>query len=147
MPDALFEGRRCSNVPGSNCAGIVPPSPGPACKLVTGNRLPYAPEWIWSASVGYDWNKIVSVEVEAQYTDEMFTDDLETIELTANGQRGLIGSALVWNATVNFNVPDTPITLYVTVKNALDEVYVVDQTRGLLPGAPRLVQAGVSVAF
>lgn len=147
VPDATFEGRRFSNVPGSNCAGIVPPSPGPTCKLVTGNRLPYAPEWIWSASVGYDWNKIVTVELEAQYTDEMFTDDLETIELTANGQRGLIGSALVWNATVNFNVPDTPLTLYVTVKNALDEVYVVDQTRGMLPGAPRLVQAGVSITF
>lgn len=147
LADAAFEGRRFSTVPGSNCAGIIPPTPGPGCELVTGNRLPYSPEWVWSASIGYDWNKIISAEIEAQYTDDMFTDDLETISVTDDGQRGRIGSALIWNATVNFNIPDTPLTAYVTVKNALDEVYVVDQTRGMLPGSPRMVQAGISVRF
>jgi Fe(3+) dicitrate transport protein len=147
LPAAEFAGTRFSTVPGSNCAGIVPPVPGPTCVLVTGNRLPYAPEWVWSAAIGYDWNKIVSAEIEAQYTDDMFTDDLNTIPVTADGQRGRIKSALVWNATVNFEVPETPLTLYVTVKNVFDEVYVVDQTRGMIPGAPRLVQAGVSIKF
>lgn len=147
LSDASFEGTRFSTVPGKNCAGLVPPTPGPTCERVTGNRLPYAPEWVWSASVGYDWKGIVSAEVEAQYTDDMFSDDLETIDLQPDGQRGLIGSALVWNATLNVNIPDTPLTAYVTVKNVFNEVYIVDQTRGILPGAPRLVQAGVSVKF
>jgi Fe(3+) dicitrate transport protein len=147
LPTAEFEGTRFSTVPGSNCAGIVPPIPGPTCVLVTGNRLPYAPEWLISAAVGYDWNELVSAEIEAQYTGQMYTDDLETIPVTADGQRGRIESALIWNATVNVEIPDTPMTAYVTVKNVFDEVYVVDQTRGMLPGAPRLVQAGVSVQF
>jgi Fe(3+) dicitrate transport protein len=144
---AEFKGRRFSTVPGFNCAGIVPPVEGPACDLITGNRLPYAPEWLLSAAVGYEWKDLASFEVEAQYTGAMFTDDRETIPVTDDGQRGRIKSALVWNATVNVDIPDTPLTAFVTVKNVFDEVYVVDQTRGMIPGAPRLVQAGVSVKF
>ncbi len=147
LPTAEFEGTRFSTVPGFNCPGVVPPVPGPTCVLVTGNRLPYAPEWLISAAVGYDWNERVSAEIEAQYTGAMVTDDLETIPVTADGQRGRIESALIWNATVNVDIPDTPLTAYVTIKNVFDEVYVVDQTRGMLPGAPRMVQAGISVKF
>lgn len=130
--DARFQGRRFSTVDGS---------------LVTGNRLPYAPEFLFSAAIGYEWNDLVTTEVETQYTGAMFTDDLETVATTADGQRGRIKSALIWNATVNVEIPDTPLTAYVSVKNAFDEVYVVDQTRGMLPGAPRMVQVGVSVKF
>ncbi len=147
VPTAEFKGRRFSTVPGFNCAGIAPPVEGPTCDLITGNRLPYAPEWLLSTAVGYDWNKRASFEVEAQYTGAMYTDDRETIPVTADGQRGRIKNALIWNATVNVDIPDTPLTAYVTVKNVFDEVYVVDQTRGMIPGAPRLVQAGVSVRF
>jgi len=35
----------------------------------------------------------------------------------------------------------------VALKNLLDETYIVDRTRGILPGAPRLVQAGFKVNF
>lgn len=147
VPTADFKGRRFSTVPGFNCAGIVPPVEGPTCDLITGNRLPYAPEWLLSAAVGYEWNELASFEVEAQYTGAMYTDDRETIPVSDDGQRGRIKSALVWNATLNVDIPDTPLTAYVTVKNVFDEVYVVDQTRGMLPGAPRMVQAGISVKF
>jgi Fe(3+) dicitrate transport protein len=38
-------------------------------------------------------------------------------------------------------------TLFLTVKNLQDELFIVDRTRGILPGSPRLVQAGVKFAF
>jgi Fe(3+) dicitrate transport protein len=135
IPTAEFKGARFSSIPGFGAVSV------------TGNRLPYAPEWLLSAAVGYEWEKRASIEVEAQYTGEMYTDDLETVPVTADGQRGRIKNALIWNATLNVDIPDTPLTAYVTVKNVLDEVYVVDQTRGMLPGAPRMVQAGISVKF
>ena len=34
-----------------------------------------------------------------------------------------------------------------TTKNLQDELFIVDRTRGILPGSPRLVQAGVKFAF
>jgi Fe(3+) dicitrate transport protein len=144
---AEFAGTRFSTVPGSNCSGITPPVPGPSCVLVTGNRLPYAPEVIAAAAVGFDWQDMIYAEVEAQYTGEMFSDDLETLASSADGQRGLIGDALIWNATVNVDIPGTNLTVYGTVKNLTDEVYLADRTRGMIPGAPRLVQAGIAVKF
>jgi Fe(3+) dicitrate transport protein len=38
-------------------------------------------------------------------------------------------------------------TLFLTVKNLFDGLSIVDRTRGILPGTPRLVQAGVRVGF
>ncbi|MFN8947804.1 MAG: TonB-dependent receptor, partial [Alphaproteobacteria bacterium] len=84
---------------------------------------------------------------EAQYTGEMFSDDLQTVASSADGQRGLIGDILIWNATVNVAIPGTNLTVYGTVKNLTDEVYLADRTRGMIPGAPRLVQAGIAVKF
>jgi Fe(3+) dicitrate transport protein len=39
------------------------------------------------------------------------------------------------------------VTLFVTAKNLLDELYLVDRSRGMIPGSPRLVQAGLSTRF
>lgn len=133
--DAAFEGVRFSTVAGFGATSV------------SGNRLPYAPEWLLAAAIGYQWGDLVSTEVEAQYTDEMFTDDLNTIPVIANGQRGLIDDVLIFNAAVNARVPGTPLTVFVTGKNLSDELYVVDRSRGILPGGKRSFQAGVVFDF
>ena len=74
-----------------------------------------------------------------------FTDDLNTVAPTADGQRGLIAGYTSWNAAVNYTMART--TLFLTVKNLFDELFIVDRTRGILPGSPRLVQVGVRVGF
>lgn len=135
VADAKFEGRRFSTVAGSTAVSV------------TGNRLPYAPEWLWAAAVGYEYRGWLQGEIEAQYTDAMFTDDLNTVAVIANGQRGRIDDVLLWNATVNADLPGTPLTLFVTGRNLTDELYIVDRSRGILPGARRGFQAGISFAF
>ena len=77
----------------------------------------------------------------------MFTDDLNTVTPTPNGQRGLIDNATIWNFTANVTPGGGDVTLFVALKNAFDELYVVDRARGILPGAPRLWQAGVSLRY
>jgi Fe(3+) dicitrate transport protein len=37
--------------------------------------------------------------------------------------------------------------VFVSVKNLFDQNYIVDRTRGILPGSPRLVQAGFKLDF
>jgi Fe(3+) dicitrate transport protein len=133
--DAAFEGVRFSSVAGFGAASV------------SGNRLPYAPEWLLAAAIGYHWAGSVSVEVEAQYTDDMFTDDLNSIPVIGNGQRGLIDDVLIVNAAVNAEIPGTPLTVFVTGKNLTDELYVVDRSRGILPGGKRSFQAGVALDF
>jgi Fe(3+) dicitrate transport protein len=114
---------------------------------VTGNRLPYAPENLLTLTGGVDLATGLSVELEGVYNDSAFTDDLNTVAVTANGQRGLMPSYTVWNAALNYALPESGWTLFVAAKNVTDKTYVVDMTRGLIPGAPRLVQAGFTLKF
>ncbi|MGE0046861.1 MAG: TonB-dependent receptor family protein [Hyphomonadaceae bacterium] len=135
VAEAEYTGARFSNI--SGFGGVS----------VTGNRLPYAPEWIWSAAVGYRRGDWLNVEIEAQHTGEMFTDDLNTVAPIANGQRGLIDDATIVNLALNLTPWGERASFFVTVKNAADEIYIVDRARGILPGAPRLWQAGISLRF
>ncbi|MDZ4775889.1 MAG: TonB-dependent receptor [Alphaproteobacteria bacterium] len=135
LAEAGFEGRRFSNIAGF------------ATTSVSGNRLPYSPEWIASVAVGYAHGDRFDAQAEVQYTGGMFADDLNTVAPVANGQRGLIPDATIFNLSANLRPFDDRTTVFVTVKNVFDEVYIVDRARGILPGAPRLVQAGLSLKF
>lgn len=109
---------------------------------ITGNRLPYSPENLFNGSVGVMLPRGAEAMLEAVFVDEQFGDDLNTVAPSADGQRGLIPSYTTWNATLNFDVKALNSTFFVTVKNLLDDTYIVDRARGILPGSPRLVQAG-----
>lgn len=132
LPVAEFSGQRFSNI--SGFAGVS----------VTGNRLPYAASHNSVVTVGYSYSAL-DVRVEAARTSDQFGDDLNTVEPTADGQRGLIPAFTTWNAALNYTVRRS--TLFVTVKNMTDAVFIVDRTRGILPGSPRLVQAGIRIGF
>jgi Fe(3+) dicitrate transport protein len=135
LPTARFEGRRLSSVAGFTAVSV------------SGNRLPYAPEWLASAAIGYGFGARGDVQVEIVYTDAMFTDDLNTTPASANGQRGLIPSATTINLAGNWRPFGDGLTLFATVKNLADELIIVDRSRGVLPGAPRMAQAGLIVKF
>jgi Fe(3+) dicitrate transport protein len=130
IPTAEFIGARFSSIAG---AGKI---------SVTGNRLPYAPEQLLTTGVGYLLPSGSQLYLEAVHIGSQFADDLNTVAPTADGQRGLIDASTVFNATVNVEVPRLNSTFFVTVKNLLDRDYIVDRSRGILPGSPRLIQMG-----
>ena len=132
QPVAEFRGARFSSIPAFGSVSV------------SGNRLPYAPEQMAVAGVGYAYSAF-DARLEAVHTGEQFTDDLNTMAPTSDGQRGLIDASVVWNAAVNYVAGRS--TLFFTVKNLFDELYIVDRSRGILPGGPRLVHAGVRVGF
>lgn len=135
LPIVRFEGKRLSNVPGF------------ASVSISGNRLPYAPKNLLTSSVGYVHARGFSLQLEGVYTGRQFGDDLSTAPGTADGQRGLLPGNAVFNATINVPVEGWRTTFYVSCKNLFDRLYIVDRTRGILPGAPRMVQAGVHWSF
>lgn len=132
--DAKFQGIRLSSVSGFTNISV------------SGNRLPYAPKNILNASVGYAYQNF-DIFVENNYIGSQFSDDLNTINPIANGQRGAIPSQIYWNATANYRVEKLKSVFFVTVKNLFDRTFIVDRSRGILPGSPRLLQAGWSVSF
>jgi Fe(3+) dicitrate transport protein len=135
LPIAEFQGVRFSNIVAFNTVSV------------SGNRIPYAPEHMLNANVGYAHPIGIHAIVEAVHTSDQFADDLNTVEPSPEGQRGLIPAHTVWNATVNYDVEAIRSTFFVTVKNLFGDTFIVDRSRGLLPSSPRLVQAGLKFNF
>jgi Fe(3+) dicitrate transport protein len=135
LPGARFAGTRYSNVSGYRDV------------LITGNRLPYASEHLLNANVGWVHRTGVNFLIEMVHTGRQFSDDLNTVNSSEDGQRGLIPGNAVWNAAVNVPLEGRRTTLFFAVKNVFDRLVLVDRSRGMLPGSPRLVHAGLSFAF
>ncbi|MBU6367641.1 MAG: TonB-dependent receptor, partial [Gemmatimonadetes bacterium] len=111
---------------------------------VTGNRLPYAPTATLTGTVGVRHRGGAELRVELVAVGAQESDPVNTRVLVADGQQGPIAGNALWNATVNAPLARLGVDAWVAVKNVFDRTVVVDRSRGLLPGAPRLVQAGVS---
>lgn len=113
---------------------------------VSGNRLPYAPKQTLNASLGFAYQNL-DVFVENNFISRQFSDDLNSIDANANGQRGAIPSQIYWNATANYRAEKLKSVFFLTVKNIFDKTFIVDRSRGILPSSPRLLQAGVKISF
>ncbi len=113
-----------------------------------GLRMPYAPRHTGSVRLGYlsgGWD----VSMEGMYTSRQFADfaNTEAAMAQVNGQTGAISASALLNLTVNRAIGGSRWAIYGTVKNATDRVYIVDRTRGILPGAGRQVALGASYQF
>ncbi len=135
---AEYRGTRFSNVSGFNTVSIE------------GNRLIYSPKHLVTTAIGYSHVSGFDALIEAIYTGEQFTDDLNSIAVSPNGQRGLIPAYTFWNAAVNYRIGKLERfapTIFIAFKNIADYVFIVDRRRGIMPGIPRLVQGGVKFRF
>jgi Fe(3+) dicitrate transport protein len=83
--------------------------------------------------------------LEAVKTGRQFGDDLNSVAASSNGQRGLIPGNTIWNATINYEVESIRSTFFVAVKNLFDRLVIVDRTRGILPGIPRMPRQGSKI--
>lgn len=114
---------------------------------VRGNRLPYAPEFFTTATVGVRHRNGADLSIEAVHMAEQFGDVANTRVLVPDGQQGVLPANTLWNVAMNVPVHALGVTAFGTVKNVFDELVIVDRTRGLLPNMPRLVQLGVERRF
>jgi len=123
----------------------------------TGNRQPYAPEYLVTPRIGYA-TKNWDINLEMVYVSSQFGDFLNlrnggqhpdgpNSTNALSGMFGEIPSYAIFNFATTYTIERTDTDLYFTVKNLFDEQYIVDRTRGILPGAPRLIQAGLKQSF
>ncbi|MBM4207221.1 MAG: TonB-dependent receptor [Gammaproteobacteria bacterium] len=123
-----------------------------------GNRLPYSPEHNLTATIGYSHPMGLDLQLETVYVGQQYADFLN-LKTGANhpdgpnsnsarsGQFGLIDDYVVLNIGATYHAKPLNTDFFVSLKNLLDERYIVDRTRGILPGSPRLIQAGFKVNF
>lgn len=109
---------------------------------VSGNRLPYAPKHLFTGAVGFAHSSGLAAQLEGVYVGSQSGDALNTQVTVPDGQQGPIAGYTIWNVALSFQIPRINNTVFVTAKNLADRDYVVDRSRGILPGTPRLVQRG-----
>lgn len=139
--------------------GTVPPScpNGLVYGSKAGNRLPYAPEHLLTAKLGYSHAIGLDVSLEAVFTADQFADFMNLASgadhpngpnsaEARSGQYGRLQNYTVVNFAGTYQVLKG-LNLFVTIKNLLDNQYIVDRVRGIMPGSPRLVQAGFRYDF
>lgn len=135
LEKAEFAGTRFSNISGFGNVSV------------SGNRLPYAPELLVNFSANYEITPSLNVNLDYSYTDDQYSDDLNTIEVSANGQRGLIPSYGIWNVALNYAPENSKIGGFIAIKNLSDELYITDRSRGITVGIPKSVQIGVTYKY
>ena len=150
LPLAEFRGDRLSTVTSASVLNQYCPAErrfSPTGCIITGNRLPYAPETLVTTSFGYSHQRGIDAFIENVFVGRQFGDDLNAVNPTPNGQIGVIPSQTYWNATANYKIEKWHSTFFVTAKNIFDRTLIVDRSRGVLPSQPRLIHAGVKVNF
>ncbi|MDZ7267973.1 MAG: TonB-dependent receptor [candidate division KSB1 bacterium] len=111
-----------------------------------GKRQPYAPEHLLTLAAGYS-RRGWEVQVETVHVGEQFADFANTVTPTDDGQRGKIEAYTIFNAALNVHLWAAHLTFFATVKNLADKTYIVDRTRGIQVGMPRLLQVGSRYTF
>ncbi|QSB00305.1 TonB-dependent receptor [Methylomonas sp. EFPC1] len=142
----LSSGAYPASCPGGNVFGSAP-----------GKRAPYAPESLLTATLGYSHPTGFDAHLEAAFVSEQYADFLNldsgvdhpngpTSSAALGGSYGKINDYVVVNFASSYKVRKD-LTLFVSLKNMLDNTYITDRVRGIQSGMSRLVQAGFKYEF
>jgi Fe(3+) dicitrate transport protein len=153
VADAKFNSTRIATAPcfdGATAGTLVATGAGAVpcgvARNVDGNRLPYSPEWLVSGAVGVE-HKGFTGQVELVSQSSIFADDANLIPVTPDGQRGLIDGWTQFNAALSYGPPGGRWEVFTTARNIFDRLYIVDRARGVLPGQPFTIQAGLTLRY
>lgn len=128
-----------------------------------GNRQPYAPEHLVTARIGVGL-KSFDAHIEMVYVGAQFADfqnfanpaaaagvningGANAVDRSLTGQFGEIDAYTIFNLGMTYTFELTNTDIFFAVKNVFDDGYIADRTRGIMPGAPRLVHFGLKQAF
>lgn len=146
VAQADFKGTRNSSL---GASALLPGEP--LTLSVSGNRLPYSPEHLVTAGIGYAnrtfWAGPFNARLETQCISDQFADDRNTVIPTPSGQRGIVRGWCMLNASINQHVKKINTTFFFTGKNMLGHDAIVDRSRGIYPSLPALWQAGAKWTF
>lgn len=137
LVDARFSRERLLETPGGDTVDI------------DGNRLPYAPRYLANAALTFEQPGGLTMRLDGTWVAEQFSDNLETVEGSANGRAGRIPAYGVLDLSARYRLPaPADLTLIGGVKNLLNDTYIASRRpQGIKPGMPRLATIGVIWAF
>ena len=115
---------------------------------VKGNKLPYAPEWLFWGGIGAEWSFGLGFQWNSHFMAEQFTDEINSTIASADGRNGLIDSRWVHDLTISYKIPSWRTGFHLAIKNITDERYIASRRpQGIRVGLPRLLTLGADFTF
>ncbi len=114
------------------------------------NRLPYAPENLFSFIAGYRHPRGFGMQYDVTYNGSQFADNNETVAPNVNGETGLIPAYTLHNLSIDYErrFERFSISPFFTIKNLTNEIYISSRApQGVQPGLFRQANAGLRVQF
>jgi Fe(3+) dicitrate transport protein len=119
--------------------------------VTNGKDLPYAPRMTFYGLVGYYHPTGASIEADALFVAQQFTDGVNTQTENALGTTGAIPSYTIWNLRLNYAPPKARWAVFAGVRNLTDESFIAQRTTGsfigIQPGEIRNFYGGISWRF
>lgn len=116
-------------------------------KNVEGNKLPYAPSFIMNNTLELGYKNIL-FSICANSIGEHFSDELNTVSPSADGQTGKINSYTTLDFSARYSLEAINGNVFISVKNLLDERYIASRRpQGIKVGIPRQIIAGVDLSL
>ncbi len=114
----------------------------------SGNLLPYAPLHTFGGTLDVEQpvrtTGVVGGEVAYQHVSNQYTDTQDTVAPDATGRVGLMPAYNIVDVTAHYKHKPTGLSLRLTVKNALDDVYIVARRpEGIFASGFRLIYVGL----
>lgn len=115
---------------------------------ISGNRTPYAPRIFFSSALSVTAPFGLGIRFTGNYVGSQFTDELNSVDPSANGRTGEIPSYFTCDATMFYLIKKYNATFNLSVKNITDERYISSRRpQGIRLGLPRFITAGVDFKF
>jgi Fe(3+) dicitrate transport protein len=110
---------------------------------VRGNRIPYAPEHLIDAHIGYWHPGGFAAEFGINHVSEQFANASNTRIASADGLTGTIPARTIARVAVSYRVPRSRLRLFAAVENVFDKAYIATRVDGLFAGPQRQVVVGI----
>lgn len=121
-------------------------SVGTSSVNVKENKLPYAPEYLSSLLINIQTPFNFQINFSGTYVGKQFTDELNTLNPSPDGQIGIMNSYLVLDLNAKYLVESLGGYVFLSVKNLADERYIASRRpQGIKVGIPRLITAGFEI--
>lgn len=115
---------------------------------IKGNRTPYSPEYILSGGLHAEAPFGLGLQFNALFIGSQFTNELNTVNPSADGRTGKLDSYRVFDANIFYQIPKINAVINLSAKNITDERYIVSRRpQGIKVGLPRFITAGIDISF
>mgnify|MGYP003859015333 FL=1 len=115
---------------------------------VKGYQLPYSPRVMINSAITYSPDRGIGFKLATNYISSQFSDELNSILPGANGRSGKIGSRVITDFNLFYQVPKRKLSVYIAAKNIGDVRYIsTRRPEGIRVGLPRLITAGLEISL